>query len=205
MHAISVRSFYGNRSTTITQVRDILSDGEDSELSVDEDVEPRSDYTHNVNADDDYESEDDVPLVQFQSPRNYNIEVIRSLKKYEDKEMELQSSGKEYSEREEEGLRHLCKEMLKEIWSIKEGQEKTNAEIRNMRVDISKMNEKREEKFKKLGERIYNLEKRMDSMEKEKKNIKRQEVNGGKIAVNKQVEKMLKNKMVLLKVKNFKY
>ncbi|KAF5300809.1 hypothetical protein FQR65_LT09112 [Abscondita terminalis] len=95
--------------------------------------------------------------------------VGRSPEKEEVKEEYKKSKKKECGKKDEDEIKNLCMEMLKEIKAIKINQEKTNEEMKEIRLEIKQMNEKWENKCKKLEERVDSLEKKTEILEKEKR------------------------------------
>ncbi|KAF5284870.1 hypothetical protein FQR65_LT13386 [Abscondita terminalis] len=84
-------------------------------------------------------------------------------------------------------------EMLKEIKAIKINQEKTNEEMKEIRLEIKQMNEKWENKCKKLEERVDSLERKTEILEKEKRR-KNLVIKGLEVCGDKEEEKMLSEK-----------
>ncbi|KAF5307105.1 hypothetical protein FQR65_LT18462 [Abscondita terminalis] len=109
------------------------------------------------------------------------------------------SKKEECGKKDEDEIKNLCMEMLKEIKAIKINQEKTNEEMKEIRLEITQMNKKWENKCKKLEKRVDGLERKIEILEKEKsrKNlvIKGLEVCGDKEEVQNQVQHFLKDKM----------
>ncbi|KAF5303687.1 hypothetical protein FQR65_LT00831 [Abscondita terminalis] len=97
---------------------------------------------------------------------------------------------------DDEEIRNIWKEMLKEIKEIKLNQVKTNEEIKEMKEEMKKISERLEQKCKTLEEKCESLERRVEFLEKEdkKKNlvIKGVDIKGGRKEIRKEIEGMIK-------------
>ncbi|KAF5287656.1 hypothetical protein FQR65_LT12184 [Abscondita terminalis] len=111
----------------------------------------------------------------------------------EEKSRDEKSTGRT---EDDEEIRNLWKEMLKEIKEIKLNQVKTNEEINEMKKEMKKISERLEQKCKTLEEKCESLERRVEFLEKEdkKKNlvIKGVEIRGGRKEIKKEIEGMIK-------------